>query len=123
MRTELNRPSPSVLKSADRVLTPAVSSHSPDQWDRSRPEVCSSARSRSPSSLLPLLNVDQAEVGSSRASLAANVAAQVAKDSLSHKSSHHFIVTRSPNHMWDSSCKIVFTRTLWPASVCRLRKT
>ena len=30
-----------------------------------------------------------------------------ANDSLSHESSHHFIVTRSPNHMCAISCAIV----------------
>src|SRR2546428_741593 len=34
------------------------------------------------------------------------VAIQLANDSLSHRSSHHFIVTRSPNHWWASSWAI-----------------
>src|SRR5699024_10781048 len=33
-----------------------------------------------------------------------------ANDSLSHKSSHHCGVTKSPNHMCDISCKIVLVR-------------
>ena len=39
--------------------------------------------------------------------LTAKLEAQVAKDSFSHRSSHQRIVTRSPNHMCDSSCSIV----------------
>ena len=35
-----------------------------------------------------------------------------AKDSLSHRSFHHFMVTRSPNHMCASSCRIVLARAL-----------
>src|SRR5690625_3409295 len=35
---------------------------------------------------------------------------QVAKDSFSHRSSHHCMVTKSPNHMWASSCRIVSAR-------------
>ena len=33
-----------------------------------------------------------------------------AKDSLSHRSFHQRIVTRSPNHMWASSCRTVIAR-------------
>ena len=33
-----------------------------------------------------------------------------AKDSFSHRSSHHAMVTRSPNHMWDISCISVLAR-------------
>ena len=33
----------------------------------------------------------------------------VAKDSLSQRSSHHAMVTRSPNHMWAVSCAITST--------------
>ncbi len=33
-----------------------------------------------------------------------------ANDSFSHRSSHHFMVTRSPNHMWAISWRIVFAR-------------
>ncbi len=40
----------------------------------------------------------------------ARVEANSANDSLSHRSFHHFMVTRSPNHMWASSCRIVTTR-------------
>ena len=40
-----------------------------------------------------------------------------AKDSLSHRSSHHVIVTRSPNHMWDISCMRVFARPWYWARV------
>ena len=36
--------------------------------------------------------------------------AKVAKDSLSHRSSHHAIVTRSPNHMCAISCSTVSAR-------------
>src|SRR5208337_3056367 len=32
---------------------------------------------------------------------------QVAKPSLSQMSSHHFMVTRSPNHWWATSCAMV----------------
>ena len=35
---------------------------------------------------------------------------QVAKDSLSHRSSHHCMVTRSPNHMCAISWRIVSLR-------------
>ena len=40
-----------------------------------------------------------------------------AKDSFSHRSSHHCMVTRSPNHMWDISCIRVLAR---PASWARV---
>ena len=40
-----------------------------------------------------------------------------AKDSFNHKSSHHRMVTRSPNHMWDISCNSVFAR---PANCARV---
>src|SRR6187402_3514807 len=39
-----------------------------------------------------------------------------AKDSLSHRSSHHFMVTRSPNHMWASSCMTTTVRNSSRAS-------
>src|SRR3954453_21276268 len=42
--------------------------------------------------------------------------ANVANDSLSHRSSHHRMVTRSPNHMWASSCRIVTARRSMVAS-------
>src|SRR5699024_1076589 len=35
---------------------------------------------------------------------------QVAKDSFNHRSSHHCMVTKSPNHMCASSCKMVSAR-------------
>src|SRR4051794_18494889 len=43
--------------------------------------------------------------------------AQVAKDSLSHRSSHHRMVTRSPNHIWAISCRIVSQRRSYSALV------
>ena len=46
-----------------------------------------------------------------------------AKDSLSHRSFHHFMVTRSPNHMWASSWRIVLARDSSWASVGRVRNT
>src|SRR4051794_35190496 len=49
--------------------------------------------------------------------------AYVANDSLSHRSSHQRIVTRSPNHMWAISCRIVSARRSRRASVTLLRKT
>ena len=45
-----------------------------------------------------------------------------AKDSLSHRSSHHFIVTRSPNHMCACSWRIVMTRRSMSAPVGFVRK-
>ncbi|SHW23211.1 Uncharacterised protein [Mycobacteroides abscessus subsp. abscessus] len=36
--------------------------------------------------------------------------AKVANDSLSHRSSHQRMVTRSPNHMWAISCSTVSAR-------------
>ncbi len=41
----------------------------------------------------------------------------VANDSFSHRSSHHRMVTRSPNHMWAISCRIVSARRSRAASV------
>ena len=70
----------------------------------------------------PLRNAAQGRLGSSSTWLIAKFDAQVAKDSFSHRSSHHFIVTRLPNHMWDSSCKIVPRRKSEVAAVTRLRK-
>jgi hypothetical protein len=55
------------------------------------------------------LNVVHASVHSV-ASAVAMVDAHSANDSLSHRSFHHFMVTRSPNHMCASSCRIVTTR-------------
>ncbi len=46
-----------------------------------------------------------------------------ANDSLSHRSFHHFMVTRSPNHMCASSCRIVTTRRSLTASVTLDRNT
>jgi hypothetical protein len=43
---------------------------------------------------------------SGRQSSTIEKAIQVANDSLSHRSSHHSMVTRSPNHMCASSCAI-----------------
>ena len=37
------------------------------------------------------------------------ISMKVAKASLSQMPFHHFIVTRSPNHMWASSCAITST--------------
>src|SRR5688572_31565922 len=68
------------------------------------------------------LKVVQASVHSV-ASAVAIVEAHSAKDSLSHRSFHHFMVTRSPNHMWASSCRIVTTRRSLMASVTFDRNT
>lgn len=57
------------------------------------------------------------------ASAVASVEAHSAKDSLSHRSFHHFMVTRSPNHMCASSCRTVTTRRSLMASVTLDRKT
>src|SRR3954451_10272948 len=46
----------------------------------------------------------------------------VAKLSLSHRSSHHRMVTRSPNHMCAISCRIVSARRSRAASVTFERK-
>ena len=50
-------------------------------------------------------------------------AAHSANDSLSHRSSHQVMVTRSPNHMCASSCSTVLARCSYAASVTRDRKT
>ncbi len=68
------------------------------------------------------LNVVHASVHSV-ASAVAIVDAHSANDSFSQRSFHHFMVTRSPNHMWASSCRIVTTRRSLIASVTLLRKT
>ena len=47
----------------------------------------------------------------------------MANDSFSHRSFHHSMVTRSPNHMWASSCRIVSARISYAASVTLERKT
>jgi len=57
------------------------------------------------------------------ASAVAMVDAHSANDSLSHRSFHHFMVTRSPNHMCASSCRIVTTRRSLIASVTFDRNT
>ena len=51
------------------------------------------------------------------ASAVAIVEAHSANDSFSQRSFHHFMVTRSPNHMCASSCRIVTTRRSRTASV------
>jgi hypothetical protein len=51
------------------------------------------------------------------ASTSARTDTYVANDSFSHTSSHHRIVTRSPNHMWAISCRIVSARRSRAASV------
>src|SRR5947208_3368465 len=53
----------------------------------------------------------------------AKMAMKLAKLSFSHRSSHHRIVTRSPNHMWAISCRMVSARRSRAASVTRDRKT
>jgi len=57
------------------------------------------------------------------ASAVASVEAYSANDSLSQRSFHHFMVTRSPNHMCASSCRIVTTRRSRTASVTLERNT
>lgn len=47
----------------------------------------------------------------------------VANDSLSQRSFHHSMVTRSPNHMWASSWRMVSARVSYAASVTFERKT
>src|SRR5680860_1369614 len=66
-------------------------------------------------------NVVQASVHSV-ASAVAIVDAHSAKLSLSHRSFHQVIVTRSPNHMCASSCRMVTTRRSLMASVTLERK-
>ncbi len=68
------------------------------------------------------LNVVHASVHSV-ASAVAIVDAHSANDSFSQRSFHHFIVTRSPNHMWASSWRIVTTRRSFTASVTFDRNT
>src|SRR5659263_510358 len=51
------------------------------------------------------------------------VEAHSANDSFSHRSFHHCIVTRLPNHMCASSCRIVSARRSMIASVTLARKT
>src|SRR6202008_3569022 len=57
------------------------------------------------------------------ASLWHSTDANAANDSLSHKSSHHRMVTRSPNHMCAISCSTVSARRSYEARVTLLRKT
>ena len=57
------------------------------------------------------------------ASAVARVEMNSANDSFSQRSFHHFIVTRSPNHMCASSWRIVTTRRSFVASVTFDRKT
>ncbi len=57
------------------------------------------------------------------ASAVARVEAYSANDSLSHRSSHQRIVTRSPNHMCASSCRIVTARRSTVASGTLERNT
>ena len=40
-----------------------------------------------------------------------------ANDSFSHRSSHHFMVTRSPNHMCAISCRMTVARSSYIMSV------
>ena len=42
---------------------------------------------------------------------------KVAKDSFNHRSFHQVMVTRLPNHMWASSCKLVIEKRKSLASV------
>ncbi len=49
--------------------------------------------------------------------------AHSANDSFSHRSSHQRMVTRSPNHMWASSCRIVLARCSYSKSVTGERYT
>src|ERR1700760_5061085 len=61
---------------------------------------------------------------SQRVALAwASVPAQVANDSFSHRSSHQRMVTRSPNHMWAISCRIVSARRSRRGAGALLRET
>src|SRR6187402_2278772 len=55
-------------------------------------------------------------------STVASVDTYSAKDSLSHRSFHHFMVTRSPNHMCASSCNTVVVRRSTRACGGLLRK-
>src|SRR5205823_14053278 len=52
----------------------------------------------------------------------AKIDMKLAKLSFSHRSFHHRMVTRSPNHMWAISCRIVSARRSLAASVTRDRK-
>ena len=63
-----------------------------------------------------LQNVVQASVNLVASALARN-AQNSANDSFSHRSSHHLMVTRSPNHMCAISCRITIARISYIASV------
>src|SRR5919202_1600192 len=69
-----------------------------------------------------MLKVVQAS-SHSVASAVARVEMYSANDSFSQRSFHHFIVTRSPNHMWASSWRIVTTRRSLTASETFERNT
>ena len=69
-----------------------------------------------------MANVVQASVYSV-ASAWQSTEAEVANDSLSHRSSHQRMVTRSPNHMCAISCSIVSARRSYTGRVTRERKT
>ncbi len=57
------------------------------------------------------------------ASTCENEPMKSAKDSFSQRSSHHFMVTRSPNHMCAISCRMTLARPSYAASVTLERKT
>ncbi len=63
-----------------------------------------------------LQNVVQASVNRVASAVARN-AQNSANDSLSHRSSHQRMVTRSPNHMCAISCRITMARSSYMASV------
>src|SRR5271157_5090111 len=69
-----------------------------------------------------LANVVHASVNSV-ASAWHSTDANVANDSLSHRSSHQAIVTRSPNHMCAISCSTVSARRSYDDLVTLLRNT
>src|SRR5689334_11753432 len=71
------------------------------------------------STLANVVQVDLKRVASAWHSIEANVA----NDSLSHRSSHQRIVTRSPNHMCAISCSKVSERRSYSASVTLERNT
>src|SRR5215469_14479716 len=71
---------------------------------------------RYPAALVPPQNVVQEPVNLVASAAAWNPHIS-ANDSFSHRSSHHFMVTRSPNHMCAISCKITIARISYFASV------
>src|ERR1700694_1451034 len=71
------------------------------------------------STLANVVHADVQRVASTWHSTETNVA----NDSLSHRSSHHRIVTRSPNHMCASSWRMVSARRSYAASVTLERNT